>query len=174
MTLTYKPDSNHTYFARAAKGFRTPDVQTPSSSCIAPELKPDSLYSYELGTKLRLAGGAVNLNASAYYSDWRGIPISITPSGCLPTDLLRINAGNGRAYGFEADFTAKVTSSIAINASVTLSKSQIGNVPISFTSAVSGEELPGNANFRISGGINYSRSISDSLEGFVNLTAIYV
>jgi iron complex outermembrane recepter protein len=175
ITLKFKPNNNHTYFARAAKGFRTPNVQFPTgTTCTAPALESDSVYNYELGTKLRLADGAASLNASIYYIDWRGIPIAVTPSGCLPTDFLLVNAGNGRSYGLEADFTAKVSDSIRINISATLSKAQIGNVPPTFTGAVSKEELPGNANLRVSGGINYFKPINASLNAFVDLTAIYV
>ena len=175
VTLTYKPDGKHTYYARVAKGYRAPNATASSTpGCVVPKLKPDQVLNYEIGTKLSLSGGAVNINAAAYYIDWKGIPIFVTPPGCGPNDSFEVNAGEGKSYGLEAELVAKISKSFTLNTSVTLSRSALGKVPASFTGGVKGEQLPGNPNMRISGGLNYSTPISDKAKIFADVTAIYV
>lgn len=175
VTLTYKPDSDHTYYARVAKGYRAPNSSASSTpGCEVPKLQPDQVINYELGAKLRAADGAVNINAAAYYIDWKGIPIFVTPPGCGPNDSFEVNAGTGKSYGLEAELVAKLSKAFTLNASVTLSRSELSRVPASFLGGVSGEQLPGNPNMRISGGLNYTMPISDKASFFADASAIYV
>jgi iron complex outermembrane recepter protein len=174
LTLTYKPDGKHTYYARVAKGYRAPNaVSSSTPGCVVPKLKSDQTINYELGSKLAL-GGVVNLNAAVYYIDWKDIPVFATPPGCGPNDSFLINAGNGQSYGLEGELVARLSDSLTLNTSVTLSKSKLGKVPVGFFGGVTGEQLPGNANLRMSGGLNYRTPISDDATLFADVSAVYV
>ncbi len=174
VTLTYKPDSKHTYYARVAKGYRAPNASASSTeTCVVPKLKPDQTLNYEVGTKLSL-GGVVNINAAAYYIDWKDIAVSAVAPGCLASEIFPVNAGNAKSYGIEAELVARISDALTLNTSVTLSKAKLGKVPVGFTSGFEGEQLPGSASLRISGGLSYSKPISDTAKIFADISAIYV
>jgi outer membrane receptor protein involved in Fe transport len=68
-------------YARVATGYRPggPNVFIPG---VPPMVDSDEMTSYELGVKATVAGGAVQLEAAAFYMDWDDIQLAVTfPSG---------------------------------------------------------------------------------------------
>ena len=89
LNLAYTPTANSLYFFNAAKGFRS-GISNAVSVCASlgdptganrPDLVPfcapfidsDELWSYEIGTKHRLNNGALVIDATLYYQDWKDI-----------------------------------------------------------------------------------------------------
>ena len=110
MEYEFTPD-DIVYFT-ASKGFREGGVNTTlPTSCAtvataagfpngAPKtFDPDTLWSYELGTKLRLFGDRMQLNVSGYYIDWSKIQFSVTVPGC-PFPFIT-NAAKAVSEGFD-------------------------------------------------------------------------
>jgi outer membrane receptor protein involved in Fe transport len=85
-------------FASGSKGFRSGGVNIPLNAfaCAAPlqlygltvsdipkTYGPDEVWSYELGTKLRMLDKRMQFNLSAFWINWSGIQSAIpTPPGC--------------------------------------------------------------------------------------------
>ena len=78
--LTWQPDDFSTYYMSAGKGYRAGGVNTqvtseiPGCNVVAPHtIQPDSLWSYEIGSKNRLFDRRLAIDTSVYYIDWKNI-----------------------------------------------------------------------------------------------------
>jgi outer membrane receptor protein involved in Fe transport len=103
--LGYQPERDTLVYASAAKGFRVGGLNTTLGSVCAYDLstigltdapnqyRSDSLWSYELGTKLTLDERRLQINASVYLIDWSNIQQNVY----LPTCALTYVANLGRA-----------------------------------------------------------------------------
>jgi outer membrane receptor protein involved in Fe transport len=111
--LAYQHDRDDMVYAQAAEGFRLggTNENIPSAACSAelaanglpnqPEaFKSDSLWSYELGAKTSLAGGALFVSGAAYQIDWKRPPQSVD-LGCGFSTI--VNAGAYKVRGIEFD-----------------------------------------------------------------------
>jgi len=77
-TLAYHPDEDHFFYASAAKGFRgggtNGDAGTACGNSVVPAgYGPDADWSFELGAKSRLFERRLQLDASVYDVQWRGV-----------------------------------------------------------------------------------------------------
>ena len=90
LQISYDFDESRMAYVSASKGFRGggPSTQVPADLCgdelaeiglSAPptEYTSDSLWSYELGTKLAFADGRANLNGSVFFIDWKDVQQSV-------------------------------------------------------------------------------------------------
>lgn len=76
--LTFEPNDDHLFYASAAKGFRGGQAQPAAAVQLAgllglplpATLPPDSIWTYELGSKLRLMNGRVFVESALFYSEW--------------------------------------------------------------------------------------------------------
>ena len=116
--LEYEITPADIVYVSAAKGFREGGVNTQlPSTCAASEAaagytsgapttySPDTLWSYELGAKVRLFD-RVQLNASAFYIDWSGIQFSVSLPGCAIPFVT--NAAKAVSKGFDAQASVVV------------------------------------------------------------------
>lgn len=120
VTVSFAPTGNFLAYGTAAKGFRpgganVPVPQAPCANALAAlgrteaplQFNPDSLWSYELGEKAKLADSRLSINSSVYYEKWSGVQQQVTLTcGFFYTD----NAASARAYGAELEVQAKLTS----------------------------------------------------------------
>jgi outer membrane receptor protein involved in Fe transport len=106
-SIAYKPQRDTMYFASASKGFRSGIFQ-PSPSialgslfgiALPAALTPDSVWTYELGTKQALLDGRMAFEASIYHSDWKNMPVRI-PIGTTGVNGL-INSPGAKINGIE-------------------------------------------------------------------------
>lgn len=106
LNLAYIPNGNLTVYSTIAKGFRPggPNSPIPPPCPIAPkQFGPDSVWSYEVGEKMRLLDSRLSINSDVYYEDWSNIQQQVAP-GC--GFKYTTNAGKATVYGaeFEAAF----------------------------------------------------------------------
>ncbi len=98
--LAFQMDENNLFYATAAKGFRPAgaSLRAPSicdgdlitngyvdanGNPVQPETyKSDSVWSYELGSKNRLFGGRLTLDASIYEIKWKNIQANVNLPNC--------------------------------------------------------------------------------------------
>ncbi len=122
-------DANTTLYGNAAKGFRLGgairpipltsavlgDLQTLGlPNTIPTSYKPDSLWSYEVGSKSRFLDNRVSLNVSAYYIDWKNLQQNVVlPQAGYDFDT---NTGNAKITGLEFELAAKITPSFKLSA----------------------------------------------------------
>ena len=131
LKMNWEVGPDVTLYANASKGFRLgganrPVPSTPlvaqdctalglSPNCAPAAFQPDSLWSYELGSKMDLLDHTMSLNVAAYLLKWKNIQQDITLSGA-GFDF-ETNAGNATSYGLEAELRMRVTRSLTLNAS---------------------------------------------------------
>jgi outer membrane receptor protein involved in Fe transport len=94
LVLTYQPDRDNMIYASAAKGYRgggiNPILPTTCGSSlqslglatVPTAFNQDSLWSYELGSKNTLFDRRLQLDASVFYIDWKGIQQNVYLLSC--------------------------------------------------------------------------------------------
>jgi iron complex outermembrane recepter protein len=129
--LDWDLNKETTLYANVAKGFRLGSANrpVPDTAAVREDLntlhlpgavpaayEPDSLWSYELGSKSRLMGNRLTLNAALFYLDWKDIQQSIV----LPTSGydFETNAGKAKSYGMEIEARLRATEQLTLNGSV--------------------------------------------------------
>lgn len=102
--LNYTPTDNLLVYATASEGFRIGGTNTaPGIPEENVSYGPDSLWNYELGVKSDLAGGALQVNAAAFYVDWTDIQLALPLGFSFGT----INAGEAQVVGGELELLAR-------------------------------------------------------------------
>ncbi len=123
--LSWQGNDDNLFYANVAKGFRVGTVAPPVGSRCAADatvmgfdpnasrvIEPDSLWSYEVGSKNRLFGATVVLDAAAYYTDWKNIQTNLTLPSCqIPTT---INANNAVSWGFDLAVTSNPVAGLSL------------------------------------------------------------
>lgn len=122
--LSYRSDSGNHYYATAAKGFRPgganaplrnpaclPDLAELGLSEVPTTYDSDSLWSYELGAKLSLAGGRARIDASGFVVDWDNI-INNVSLDCILS--FTTNLGQARSQGVDVDMQFQPTDNLLL------------------------------------------------------------
>ena len=143
VSLSYDVTRDFLVYATAAKGFRpgggTGPVPTSGPlSCEAQlqteygstsfvpgpiSFSSDSVWSYELGEKLRAADNRVTINASVYYEKWNAVQQFNSLSSC--GYVYTANTGNAEVKGAELEIHAIVTHDLTVSASATYTDSAL-------------------------------------------------
>ncbi len=130
VNLSYEPTPDMNLYATAAKGFRPgganqiipPPNLPPHCTPGSLDFKPDTVWNYELGEKLRLFDNRVTVNGDLYYIKWHGVQQVFTLTcGYQFYD----NAGDGRSYGPELEIKAKITNNWTFSLSGTHTDAEI-------------------------------------------------
>lgn len=137
--ISWQATSDHLFYGTVAKGFRPAGVnaRVPAQFCGAdlalvgyldgsgnsaqpPSYKSDSVWSYEAGSKNRLADGRVNLDLSAYYIKWSNIQNSVF----LPTCLYSFvdNLGNATSKGIDIAVDLKPVDGLSIGGTLSYNR----------------------------------------------------
>ncbi len=124
-------------YARVATGYRPggPNVFIPG---VPPMVDSDEMTSYEIGIKSRLAGGAVQIEAAAFYMDWDDIQLAVT----FPNGLGGLaNSGAAESQGVEGSLSwlAGENLTVGLNAAYTDAQLTEDNPE---TGAEAGDRLP--------------------------------
>ncbi len=110
--LKYKPAENGTIYFNAAKGFRSGSLQTPAQAAAADVAlglppgtiptanEPDSLWTYEVGTRWELADRTLLLEGSVYQTDWSDVLVQFATAAVISIT----NAGDAEIKGADIGF----------------------------------------------------------------------
>ena len=117
-SLAYRPNANQQIYTSASKGFRSGQTQVTGLDAIAARngitlpsaIKPDSIWTYELGTKLSALERRLNMEFAVYHSDWKDFAVRL-PLGTSGLNGL-INSTGTRTNGIDASFAYAVTRSL--------------------------------------------------------------
>lgn len=129
--LDWDMNKETTLYANIAKGFRlgaanrpVPDpsvnplvgqdlVTLGLPGTIPAAFKPDSLWSYEIGSKSRFLDGRLLLNMSAFYIKWNNIQQDVV----LPASGFdfETNVGKATSWGFEVDGRWRMTDDFTLS-----------------------------------------------------------
>lgn len=154
LALTWQPEDTITLYAQMAEGYRPGGIDIEDAGGSVDEYRTarfatDELWNYELGTKLSLWQGRLNLDAALFHARWHNIQ----------TDQLRrdgltftTNAGDGSNTGIEISPRLHL-GSWRLEATLTLSDPELTRINSGFPAAPEGG-LPGAAH--VSGGASLS------------------
>ena len=117
--LSYQFSRESMVYFNAAKGFRSGGFNPTSSGrgvyVIPPTYKPDSLWSYELGTKQQLFEHKLELAADGYYTDWKDVQSNFYAPGSPITVVS--NGGTVTGWGTDLTLTARPVGGLTLSAS---------------------------------------------------------
>jgi iron complex outermembrane recepter protein len=181
-------DAQNTLYANVAKGFRLGSANrpVPLTSAVQDDLNtlhlpgtipvafdPDSLWSYEVGSKSRLLDNKLTLNVAAYYLDWKDIQQDVV----LPTSGydFETNAGKAKSYGLEVEARARVTDQLTLNAAAGVTHAVFAeDVPaLGFDDAGNlhvrkGDRIQGVPSYNARLGFTYRFQATDAMSAFVS------
>ena len=185
--LNWEPVPDVSLYANASKGFRlgganrpvpdTPLVEQNLSELGLPpgvpqSFAPDSLWSYELGSKMDLMDHTMTLNVAAFLLKWKNIQQDITLSDA-GFDY-ETNVGNATSYGLEAELKARVTQSLTLSASLGFTHATFDSDNPAFGLADDGKDnirkgdyVEGVPKASASLGADYHWALTDSVNAFV-------
>ena len=185
--LAYQINDDVLVFARAAEGFRVgtggagPTIQ-PSCQALAEQvfgfvpgkITSDTMWGYEIGTKMTLADGRLSLNAGLFRNEWTDIQVRVRLEGNA-TCSIRVtqNVAAATGDGFEFDATWLATDRLRLGfagswVDFTLDDDQ------QFLNALAGDRLPSHPDLNLSASANYDFPLSDNWDGFVRGELSYV
>lgn len=126
--LNYKTAGDMLVYVSVAKGYKSgsfPSVSASSSTQYLP-VTQESLLAYEAGVKAPLAGGAVRIEAAAFYYDYRDKQVRgrvLDPVfGSLEA---LVNIPRSRVFGFEAAVRTRPVPGLDLSAALTYTDSQV-------------------------------------------------
>jgi len=133
--LEYRPDTGLLFYGGWSRGSKAGNFTSPFSGSTAfpdSELsyKPETLNSYEVGTKLSLADRKVNLNAAAFYYDYH----NYQAFEFMNISDIVINRP-ATTYGGEADIDIRPFNQFKVSASASYTHNIVKDVPISGVTA---------------------------------------
>ena len=189
VALNWVLDPSVSLYGNIAKGFRLGGANRPIpySTAVQDDLNtlhiagvppaifaPDSLWSYEGGTKLNLLDNRVSLNLAAFYIDWKNIQQDVI----LPTSGFdyETNVGNASSAGLEAELKVKVTSGLTVTGSFGFTHAKFSSDQPSLGYADSaatelnvrkGDQVQGVPRFSGSLGFDYSTALTGNMNGFI-------
>jgi iron complex outermembrane receptor protein len=114
--LSFQANDANLFYATASKGYRTGGAQARLAAVCNPELAilglsespitydSDSVWSYELGMKNRLAEGRVRMDTSVYRIDWSDIQSSIPLRQCANSIILNLGKATSEGFDIQAEF----------------------------------------------------------------------
>lgn len=174
-SVRYQLTPNASIYATAVKGFRLggANQQIPYYGChddevtlgvSAPPLTygPDSLWSYELGSKSTLLGNRLSVEGAVYYIDWKKVQQQIFLPNC-GFDYTE-NAGNARSYGVDLSIRGKLTRHITASLSGSDTQASITQAVVG-SGATDGSKLLGVPSWMLTPALSYSGALSDTVQG---------
>lgn len=158
-SLTWTPANDLMVYALASKGFRFggPNIvpSLPGAS-VPSQYGSDSLWNYEIGTRVDLLDRKLLLDLTAFYIDWNDIQLRLTSGQLNYAD----NAGNARSYGFEASATLRPFAGLSLTSSLTYLNAKLSDPFDPDPSApgpvvAAGSTLPGASKWQMSNVLGY-------------------
>lgn len=190
-SLSYQIDDANMLYASAAKGFRIGGGNPilPAAQCAGAlaaigltdtpsTFASDSLWSYEIGSKNKVAGGKVSMNASAFYIDWKNLQQQVF----LPCQYQYVdNVGSATSKGFELQFSVTPVRALSLGAALSYTSSKYtstafpGTIPGAGPGSVivSDGDTIGDPPWRISLNGDYEFPFGQNNSGYVHVDYTY-
>jgi outer membrane receptor protein involved in Fe transport len=163
-------------YASASKGFRAGGAQAnfPGCSSALPvsaitNVRSDTLWTYELGTKVQLPN--VLISAAAYDIEWSNLQQQIA----LPCGFyVQVNGNKARVDGGEIEANGTLVKGLSYRLGLGYEKTDITDPgALSFAGVTAGTRVSGVPAFTGSVGGVYTKPLSDSTDGFVSADYSY-
>ena len=174
-------------FGRAAEGFRVgtgganPVVQ-PSCQALAERVlgfRPgpvasDTMWAYEVGTKMTLADGRMVVNAGIYRNEWTDLQVNIRLQGDATCSIgfpQNLAAATGNGGEFTLDYLVSDRLQVGLSGGWVDFTVDAG---AEFLGANVGDRLPSHPDFTLSGNFDYSFPVMAGWDGFARGEMNYI
>ena len=180
--LDYKVNPDVLLYANVSRGYKAgsfPSLAAANSVALAP-VTQESVTAYEAGFKASLADQAVQLNAAAFYMDYKDKQIRgrlLDPIfGGLET---LVNIPKSRIYGAEADISIRAAEGLTLSGSVTYLNSKIKESPaapynynvLGVEDDFAGDDLPFTPEWSGSVNLDYRHELANGGAPFFGVSA---
>ncbi|MDB6092177.1 MAG: TonB-dependent receptor [Gammaproteobacteria bacterium] len=180
--ISYQATPDALLYATTAKGARpggsqhfvpvpfcTPYLEGLGLTQAPKEYAPDSLWSYEIGSKNRLYGGHLVVNASAYYIDWKTIQQEVNLGCGFP---IISNFGRAKSRGAELESTLRPMPGLTLSANAAYTEataeSETFGVPVQI-----GDPLLNTPKWAYGAAVDYTHQISPAFELISHIDSSY-
>lgn len=179
--IAWRATDDWMVYTNIAKGFRSGQVQPLISVAfgllsgvdVPLEIDPETMWSYELGTKATLADGKVNLELAVYYNDWKDQQVNaIVNPGQVPAVSGLINGGTAESTGVEFSILAAAAEGLTLQFTGNYVDAQYTET-VAGTPIVDGDPISQVPDWTLFGGATYQWPMTDSFDGFINGNAQY-
>ncbi len=187
VTLTYDRSDDRLYYATVAEGFRqgviNGDVPSPICDQDLADLgltdagtgsDPDTVWNYEVGGKMTLGGGTMNLTGAVFHIDWSDIQNLILLPNCGFT--VNMNAGKATSDGVELEFSALLGEQFTLNLAGSYNRAELAeDSPVGATGRTGskGDSIPGVPEINLQSSLEYFQPMRDG-RGFARVDYLYV
>jgi iron complex outermembrane receptor protein len=108
--IAVKPNKDLMVYFNAAKGFRSGIINTSAQTAAAnldgikgvQIVQPDSIWTYEIGSKVTVLDHTLFIEPALYYSRWNNFQLQATTSANF---AFNVNGGDAKIKGFENSIT---------------------------------------------------------------------
>jgi iron complex outermembrane receptor protein len=179
--LSYQATQDAMVYASASKGFRAGGAQAYAPFCSLAglpvtditQLKSDTLWSYEVGTKIQLPHPGLLVSAAAFHIDWKNLQQQVAlPCGYY----FDINGGEATINGGEIEIDGHLSRALQVRFGVGYEKTKItdpGALGLPGIGVEAGSRILGTPAWTASVGAVYTQPLTNSIDGFVSADYSY-
>jgi iron complex outermembrane recepter protein len=120
--VEYKADANKMLFAKVSRGYKAGGFDNIG------EYDPEQLIAYEIGTKNKLAGNKLKLNASFFYYDYSNQQVSVFINTAVGGGIK--NAGKSSIKGFDLELEYAISKNDRLKLTANLLDAKLDNLRI--------------------------------------------
>jgi outer membrane receptor protein involved in Fe transport len=164
-SLTYKFTPHASFYVNVARGFRSGGF----NSAPLPPFKPETIWSYEAGTKGSTAGGLLDFDVAAFLENYTNMIRRrlVLVNGQFASDL--DNIGKVRVKGVEASLGLHPTSALTFYGNLAYLHSVIVSTDPNDAVNIVGDRVDYTPRWSYTLGANYSFRWSSSVPGFARI-----
>ena len=121
--LDYRPDANTMVYASWSRGYRSGGFspRAATATTAGTPYSPETVDSYEVGTKLDLLNRMLQFNVAAFISKYSNLQQNTTiPGGPTGNQTITSNVGSATIKGLEIDATLRPAQGLKINGTLGL------------------------------------------------------
>jgi iron complex outermembrane receptor protein len=171
--LSYQPSDRAQFYLSAAKGFRAGGAQAYAPFCTLPDLpiaditniKSDTLWSFEAGSKLRLPDPDVLMTMAVYRIDWSNLQQQVAlPCGAY----FEVNGKAAQISGAESEIVGRLTPGLEVRLGAGYEQTSITEPgALANAGVLPGSRISGVPTWTATVGAAYHRVLSGETTGFI-------
>ena len=183
--VAFQASDNVQLNAQAAQGFRLGGINDPLNVPLCtqddfdtftgrPTFDSETLWNYELGSKITFADGRGTFNFAAFYADIEDLQVPALAGTC--SSRIAINTPEAHSAGVEAELTVAPTERFDFGISAIYTESEVDSTVTDINGNVlagieEGNRLPSVPEFQVSANATYSWPFTATVDGFI--TGVY-